>query len=357
MLTFVVMPCLNEENYVESAIESLLTAGNADPCATQLVAVDNGSTDGTLDILRDLGRRYPGQVSVIAEPKRGYVPPRHAGVQFAGSVAAVRRADPREVLILQADADTLYRDGYVAAMAAAAQSAGEGAFLEGATRRPADFAQDHPEYVRAERLIDEVLEGLEASDEDDLVVDDKVCGYRLSDYLSWGGLFEEIDPAGDQIHAETTRLFIRARLLADTRKVRVNPAGAAPSRRKIFEDPRYHFATMGFPRERSWAVGKQSIWSAIDVDEFAREVLAGREREAAFLRKAHLLALFRYLPAAILALKRKGEAPLLKERDVQAMLDMLPRLGADTVAAKPGLLVMEILKLIERQPGLFKHSP
>lgn len=355
MLTFIVMPCLNEESYVARAVESLLASEGSDRPAAHLVAVDNGSTDGTHGILNELGRRYSGQLSIMVEHRRGYVPPRRAGVCFAADFAEASGIDPREVLILQADADTIYRGGYVAAMEAAAEEAGEGTFLEGATRRPIDFTHEHPDYVSAERVVDEVLEGLEALDEDDVVLDDKVCGYRLSDYLRWGGLFEEINSVGDQIHAETTRMFIRARLLTGARKVRVNPAGAAPSRRKVFEDPRYHFATMGFPRESSWAARKRSAWSAIGVDEFACSVLAGRESEAVFLRQAHLLALFRFLPSALIALGAHGGFAILKERDVQAMLSNLSHWTAEEVAARPGLLVMDILGLIDRHPEMFEQ--
>ena len=355
MLTFVVMPCLNEENYVARAIESLLVPEDQDLHAVQIVAVDNGSTDDTLSVLEDLRRRYPGKLSTIVEPKRGFVPPRKAGVRFVADLAAASGVDPHDVLVLQADADTLYDVRYVAAMEAAAANAGESVILEGATRRPVDFVRGHPDYVRAERAIDEVLEGLEALDDDDVVLDDKVCGYRLSDYFRWGGLFEETDSAGDQIHAETTRMFIRARLLTGARKIRVNQAGAAPSRRKIIENARYHFATMGFPRERSWVFKKRSMWSATDVDEFARNVLAGCEDDVVFLRRAHLLALFRFLPSIISVLQTNAGAARLEGHDVQAMLNLLSHWTVADVAARPGLLVMAVLDLIDTHPEIFNR--
>lgn len=354
VLTFVVMPCLDEERYVGSAVASLLDSGNRTSRETRVVVVDNGSTDGTLDVLNELGRRYPNQLTVASEAERGYVPPRRTGVARAAALAEAGGVLPRDVLVLQADADTDYRPGYVAAMEAAAANAGEGVLLEGATRRPANFVQTHPAYVLAERATDRTLEALEVADEDDVVVDDKVCAYRLSDYLRWGGLFEEVDDVGDQIHAETMRMFIRARLLSGARKIRVNPAGAEPSRRKILEDPRYHFATMGFPRERSWAARTKARWQTVGVKEFADSVLSGGEPEAVRLRRAHLLALFRFLPSVITTLDG-GMCSSRLERDVQAALALLPCRAVHECAQRPGRTIMDVLGLIDRHLELFER--
>lgn len=273
---------------------------------------------------------------------------------MAAELSAARGMKSQDVLILQADADTVYRRGYVSAMEAAADAAGDALILEGATRRPTDFSSDHPDYLQAERTVDAGLEELEAADEDDVILDDKVCAYRLSDYLRWGGLREEVDTAGDQIHAETTRLFIHARLSKGARKLRVNTAGAAPSPRKVLADPRYHFATMGFPRERSWRIRTKSAWSAIDIDDFSRSVLQGGESEAVFLRRAHSVALFRFLPAAIIGLEERDKCGLLDERDVQAALALIPGRTAEEVASKPAVLLMDILRLIDTHPMIFE---
>lgn len=252
-----------------------------------------------------------------------------------------------DVLILQADADTEYRRGYVQAMRAAATAAGSGAMLEGATRRPAEFEVAHPVYVRAERHVDADVEPLAAADADDVVVDDKVCGYRLADYLTWGGLFEEWNDAGEPVHAETTRLFIRARLIAGARKLRVNAAGAASSRRRVLQDPWLQFATAGFPRESSWMRTVPSRHGR-DVDEFGRSLLAGEEPLAAFLRRAHGLPLFRLLPAMICdALSgRNGSSPVLGRKS-------MPPFSAAAIAARPGVALGHVLKLIDDAPELF----
>ena len=352
MLTFAVMPCLNEADFVGEAVASLLQPPGDDGPLPTVIVVDNGSTDGTLAVLKDLAHRYPGRVMVEAERHRGYVPPRRRGVTVAARIAREMSVPDCDVLILQSDADTTYRSGYIGAMRRAAESAA-GAILEGSIGRPPTFEAEHPMYVEAERKIDSAIEPLEAADEDDVVVDDKVCAYRLSDYISWGGLFEERSDVGDPIHAETTRMFIRARLRSGTPKVRVNRAGAFPSRRRVLENARYHFATLGFPRERAWANRVAGGWSVSDVDAFARMVLAGHERQAVALRVCHLLALFRFLPAIIHAAMGSDSA-LLAEPDVAAALELVPRRECDELAERPALAILDALGLIDEHPEAFQ---
>lgn len=351
MLTVAVMPCLNEADVVRDAIGSLLQPIGEDGCETIVIVVDNGSSDGTLDVLADISRSHPGRLRIEAEGERGYVPPRRRGVAVAAQLASEMGVAERDVLVLQADADTVYRSGYATAMSRAASQA-EGVILEGSIRRPPAFELEHPLYVEAERTVDAAIEPLEAADEDDVVVDDKVCAYRLSDYMAWGGLFEEWSDAGDAIHAETTRMFVRARLRHGVSKVRVNPAGAFPSRRRVFENARYHFATLGFPRERTWGDRLKRGWSPLGVDAFARAVLDGGEEMAVRLRACHLLALFRFLPAVILD-ATATDAPLLNEPDVAAALTVIPRRGATILAEQPALAILDVLGLIDTRPDLF----
>ena len=349
------MPCLNEVDHVADAIASLLGTPDAVRRNTHLVVVDNGSTDGTLPLLDRLRAQHPCNLHVAHEGVRGYVPPRRRGVTAAAGIAAAEGCGPHETLILQADADTIYRQGYVAAMVGAAMNS-PGTFLEGATRRPPAFEADHPEFVDAERAVDAAIEHLEAPDELDVVVDDKVCGYRLSDYMRWGGLFEETTQSGDQIHAETTRLFIRARLAHGARKVRVNPAGASPSRRRFLEQPRLQFATLGFPRERSWSEARPELRDRAAIDAFARGVLRGGERDAVWLRSAHLIALFRFLPAMVSRAEAGGTATSI-EADIAAALAHLAPRSREELAARPGLALCDAFGLITERPDLFPEIP
>jgi hypothetical protein len=353
VLTFVVMPCLDEVHYVEAAIRSLLQPARNGFPAARIVVVDNGSTDGSVELVEQLGREQPGRIHLVSENRRGYVPPRRRGVEHVEWLAASLNVAPHDVLVLQADADTVYKEGYVAAMQVASAST-RGAMFEGATSRPPAFLREHPDYVAAERLVDAGMEALEIADQDDVVVDDKICGYWLEDYLRWGGLFEEWTAVGDPIHAETTRLFIRARLKEGATKVRVNPAGALPSPRRIIEDAGYQFATLGFPRERSWACVLTARRRANDVDSFARGVIRGSEPDAVNLRQAHLMALFRYLPAIIM---RAGDTDRdrLHAPDILSALDLLPVRTAGELEAWPSLAIMDVFGLIDEHIGLFQR--
>jgi len=352
VLTFVVMPCLDEAELVAGTAASLGFTGATDLApGTHLIAVDNGSTDDTLRVLDRVRQQSRAPVHVVSEPTRGYVPPRRRGVVEAQALARAMGVGEEDVLILQADADTTYREGYVATMRSAAASTA-GVMLEGSTKAPPDFAAAHPAYWEAQRVVDDGTDPLDAEDEDEVVLDDKVCGYRLSDYLRWGGLFEERTNAGDSIHAETARLFIRARLLHGARKIRVNPAGAASSRRKLIENPWLQYATVGFPREASWVRAQPNAARAIDIDQFSKSVLQGGELEAVRLRRAHQLALFRYLPALVAesaGTTQRSEQP----KDVNHVLNALPSLSATDMAAAPGRAMTEVLGLIDRRPDLF----
>jgi len=67
-----VMPCYNEEETVGYTIPHLVTAFEARGHRLQLVAVDNGSTDGTARVLEDLGQQFPAIILHRVEVNQGY---------------------------------------------------------------------------------------------------------------------------------------------------------------------------------------------------------------------------------------------------------------------------------------------
>jgi hypothetical protein len=83
----VVIPCWNTEKWVGRAIESALELTCADP---QIIAIDDGSTDDTLSVLKSFGDR----ITVRTGPNRGQCAARNEGLSLV-------RAD--YVLFLDAD--------------------------------------------------------------------------------------------------------------------------------------------------------------------------------------------------------------------------------------------------------------
>lgn len=354
-----VIPCLNEEGYIEAAASSLGFGDTERPAADDvfLILVDNGSTDGTPAILeRILSISRPGAVRVLHEPERGFVPPRRRGAYFVAKLASELSVAPEEFLILQADADTIYLPGYAQRMWQALDGR-RGFLLEGAIRRSAEFDAAHPEYRALEETIDLALEAEGVTDDEEVVVDDKACGYLLSDYQRWGGHFREQDRLGGTIHAETTRLFLRARLLHGARKIRVNPALAQSSRRRIIEEPALHFATSGFPREdawvRDWRERHPKLWT---VDEFARSIDHPDVREACFYRRGHVIALFALLPWVV---ARAIDPESFDAHDSRAspLLALVPNLTARELAAQPARALTAVLNAVDDHPEAFRANP
>ena len=54
MLVSILIPCFNAEKYIRQCIDSALTQTHADK---EVIVVDDGSTDGSLDIIRSFGKR------------------------------------------------------------------------------------------------------------------------------------------------------------------------------------------------------------------------------------------------------------------------------------------------------------
>jgi glycosyltransferase involved in cell wall biosynthesis len=86
----VVMPCYNERATLRTIVERVL----AQPYDIELLIVDDGSTDGTRDILDELAREHPA-VRVLLQPQnRGKGAALHRGFREAtGDVVLVQDAD------------------------------------------------------------------------------------------------------------------------------------------------------------------------------------------------------------------------------------------------------------------------
>lgn len=110
----VVMPCYNERPTIVASVKRVLDA----PFAKEVVVVDDGSTDGTRDVLANEVEKLPN-VRVFYQPKnRGKGAALHRGfAEATGDIIIVQDADleydPRDIPsvvrpIIEGDADVVY---------------------------------------------------------------------------------------------------------------------------------------------------------------------------------------------------------------------------------------------------------
>lgn len=292
--TFVVIPCFNEQEHLAATCQSLALC-NPRSFPVHLVLVDNASTDATASVMADIKNILGiNKVTIVCEPVRGYVPARHAGAVAVTELVKQDGLLPEQVLVLQADADTIYLSGYIDAMHAAC-SGKPGDLLEGVAITGREFAAQFRQFDKLSRSIDFALEPWMAAEEAQVIVDDKVCAYLLSDYWDWGGHTREVDHQGREVHAETTRLFINGKRDRSAVHKKVDAACAVPSRRKLLIQGPAYFASAGFPRDVEW------VKSWVSQPRASHEFLASPYdwpliREAIRSRQRHLLALFMILP-------------------------------------------------------------
>lgn len=79
-LVSVIVPVYNRENLVGRTIDSILDQTYPD---IEVIAINDGSTDGSLDILKDYADRHPGKIVVVDQQNTGQVRSRNIGIQHA----------------------------------------------------------------------------------------------------------------------------------------------------------------------------------------------------------------------------------------------------------------------------------
>ncbi len=73
----IIIPCFNVEEHVEAAVRSALAQTCAD---VEVVAVDDGSSDGTRAVIDRLAGEHRGRLIVIGQANRGACAARNAGI-------------------------------------------------------------------------------------------------------------------------------------------------------------------------------------------------------------------------------------------------------------------------------------
>lgn len=343
------MPCFNEE---ENITESLLSLGFGGKDAqlntdVNLVIVDNNSTDSTFNIAIKIKDQFPENIHLVKESEQGYIPARHAGNLYVRNLATKRGWLIEDILILQVDADTFYSEGYISAMRDASIFFGLNTMLEAYSEYPLSFKRKYVDYIDLCGEIDHNLESIFVKSKTyDIIVDDKQCAYRLGDYFRWGTHIREFLENGDEIFAETTRLFVKARFSGAV-KVMLNNVYAEHSPRRILEHPILQYATAGFPRELAW----KTKWldKKIDIKEFLelKYLDSIAWKDITNVREIHLISLFNVLPIyinMILGVKTKTCSNIL----YNSICDLLPMCGKEVLIANPGHVILTVLNVVEQ---------
>lgn len=342
----IVLPFLNEQTLLGITCRSLGfgTGVTSTPENTTLVLIDNASIDDSLRVAEEVRQMsLKGSVMIGKEAEHGYVPARDRGVLLANAKLSALRSE--SMILLQADADTIYQPGYVSAMRSAAAKVGPDTLLEARTSYPKEFAKQHPAYIRLCTEVDQTVEKWFVPFESDVIVDDKVAGFFLTDYFAWGRHQREYSPAGDEIYAETSRLYLRAKERGALRH-RVDSAIAEPSMRRLLDEPSLHFATGGFPREASWNHSwRKGYTGPTSLEEFCRETSHPEVQRAIRMRQLHLLALFTVLPVHVNR-SRKKDLGVADYDSVMAFLQLVPERDTGELES-PGILFTDVFELIE----------
>lgn len=124
MRVSIVIPCHNVQEHLPKALDSALAQDHPD---TEIVCVDDGSADGTAQVLADRAAHFPQKVRIITQANKGASAARNAG-------AAATTGDYLQFL----DADDVILPEKISAQLALARSSGSPGLVVG------DFEQVMP---------------------------------------------------------------------------------------------------------------------------------------------------------------------------------------------------------------------
>ena len=345
MIVAVVIPCLNEQHSLPTTAKTLgFGPGLTIPPDRVLILVDNDSDDDTYKVALNIQRESSEHsVVVVSEKMRGYVPPRRRGIDVAMGLAKSRKMSIDELLIVQCDADTAYSNGYIDALSSHAVASPKNVIIEAITDYDDNFAMLNQSYIDLCRECDTLI-GDVTDQPIDFIIDDKACAFWASSYLKWGEHQVEVTSQGEELHAETTRLFIRASAFGAYR-ILCDQAIAKHSSRRIFENPALSFATAGFPRETSFQSKFTKLYKGpSNIEDFVSLSHNPFLPFAMKCRKSHYVGLFEDLTTHVrYAIKNENDS------NVALSVAGFPARDINTAKNSPGALLEDILIGIDRK--------
>ena len=90
--TYIIMPAYNEETRVRPVIEKIASLGY------NVVAVNDGSSDNTLEVLKSVKRKYPSQIHIFSHMYNNGL-----GLTLQTGFEAVTRFNPKYIVTMDAD--------------------------------------------------------------------------------------------------------------------------------------------------------------------------------------------------------------------------------------------------------------
>ena len=78
----VVIPCFNVEDYIVGAVDSVINQTLDFERFIEIILVDDGSSDGTVDICREFVEKYPNNIRLLHQENGGQVSARNLGLKY-----------------------------------------------------------------------------------------------------------------------------------------------------------------------------------------------------------------------------------------------------------------------------------
>ncbi len=342
----IVLPCLNEEKYLAKTCKSLGFGTNKkNPSSTLLFIIDNGSHDASKAIAEVVKNNSKENTVLIFQClQRGYVPARHFGNLMVLEWAKKNGYDPKTVLILQADADTIYSKSYANTILLNFKQCDTNTLFQARSEYPIIFKKKFSEFVKLAAKIDHSFNHLFLEEEYDCIIDDKAAGYSLDNYFKWGGHRVEYMLPDQELYVETTRLFIAARVFGVVKKV-ISEACVQHSPRNIIKNPVIYFATLGFPQSPLVDKFSFNISIKLSLQQVCKSIEQLENSNAVILRKLHIIGLFVILPLHIH--NTLNTVVMNNNEFAQCVVTKLPFRTQADMRNNPGVFVKDIFDLIE----------
>ncbi|RJP28984.1 MAG: glycosyltransferase [Candidatus Omnitrophota bacterium] len=111
----IVIPAYNEEKYIESSVSTIIQeakAGNIEDF--EVIIIENGSSDNTLNICRSLQKAYPREFRLISLPESNYGKALKAGIKNAsGMNIAIFNIDFWDIKFLKESLQLLKNNDFI----------------------------------------------------------------------------------------------------------------------------------------------------------------------------------------------------------------------------------------------------